>query len=456
MATHRGFVQSIEINLAAVAKVTVLHADASTGTYIIQDLDGDPERFNERLSKLAILRDAMNRAEPVEIEHSKIEQGEEITRAVRITRDALGPPGVLDQISGMVIELAVTSQNVAAAGAEMADRADVTLLADDLTTAPAYLDLQAPERLVASDQLDMLREAQEAGQTVRLVVTATARGEKRIVGVAVGDLGGGTFGRTAVTLNGFVETLGLIKDFAGEPGTFAHVRFTTAPPFTGPGNVVSTTPFTPELVDLLVPRNSLSYELFEAGLCETLRMRVSAVRRQPAEKTPTPDRAGAANAPGAANALAGVMIAPAAANPAPQALLVVFAAELVAPLASASRPVWVMVARESLDRDPEQDVYAEGVPSSDLAVQTLSDLNIPYAAEWEGLGCFNEGVYRFQFTLDSPFCVTVDGRKLRLHESDERGVKFAYACLDGDHIVKVRLDRWTCDKDFTMDVYRLR
>ena len=31
-------------------------------------IDGDPERFNERLSKLAVLRDAMNRAEPVEIE----------------------------------------------------------------------------------------------------------------------------------------------------------------------------------------------------------------------------------------------------------------------------------------------------------------------------------------------------------------------------------------------------
>ena len=222
MATHRGFVQSIQVDRAAVVTVVVVHADATLGTYIIQDLDGDPERFNERLSKLAVLRDAMNRAEPVQIEHQTIEQGEEIETAVRITRDALGPMGTLNQMSGMVAEIVVLVQNGVAASGDLHAQATVTLLAPDLSTVTAVLDLQAPERLAVSDQLDMLRDAQSSGATVRLVVTGST---PNIVSVAVGDSGesDGTSGQ-ATQVSGFVETLSLIKDFPSEAAIFAHVQ----------------------------------------------------------------------------------------------------------------------------------------------------------------------------------------------------------------------------------------
>ena len=91
MAITRGFVQAIEIGRAGLARIFLIQADGTAGIYVISDLDGDPERFNERLSKLGILRDAMSRAEPVEIEHSKGEGGETIDRAVRISRDSLAP-----------------------------------------------------------------------------------------------------------------------------------------------------------------------------------------------------------------------------------------------------------------------------------------------------------------------------------------------------------------------------
>ena len=215
--------------------------------------------------------------------------------------------------------------------------------------------------------------------------------------------------------------------------------FTTAPDFTGPGNSVSNAPFDPATIDLLVLRNSPNYELFETALRDKLRMRVQAASM----KTTRGNLAGTFNADSTSS------------GPQPT-LYVVFGAELVAPLASASRPVWVKVARESLDAGPEKETCADGVPSSDLTVSTLRDLQIPYAAEWKGVGCFNHGVYRFQFKLASPFCVAVDCRKLCLHDSDDPTVKFAYACLDGDHLVEITLEKWTCDQEFMFDCYRLR
>jgi hypothetical protein len=440
MATHRGFVQSIQIDRAAVATIVVVHADASIGTYIIQDLDGDPERFNERLSKLAILRDAMNRAEPVEIEHETIEQGEEIETAVRITRDAITPLSKLEQHSGIVVDLVVLGQNGVDAGGDVHCQATVTLLATDLSTFTAILDLQLPERLVVSDQLGMLRDAQNTGSSVRLVVSTVAEGTPTIVSVALGDAYGSDGGTGSATqISGFVETLSLIKDFPTESTVFAHVRFTTAPDFSGPGNSVSNAPFDPQTIDLLVARSSPAYDLFEVALRDKLRMRVLATQVQP----------GAGNAPG--------NVTLAAAGTAQAATYsIVSGAELVAPLASASRPVWVKVTRESLDCGPQTEMCADGVPSSDLTVSTLRDLKIPYAAQWEGIGCFNHGVYRFQFQLATPFTVTVDCKTLCLHDSSDPTVKFAYACLDGDHCVEICLEKWTCDQEFTFDAYRLR
>src|SRR5436190_22409278 len=52
-------------------------------------------------------------------------------------------------------------------------------------------------------------------------------------------------------------------------------------------------------------------------------------------------------------------------------LFISFGAELLAPLASASRGVWVEIRRESLDVGPERAYCATGTPSSDLTPQSL-------------------------------------------------------------------------------------
>jgi hypothetical protein len=258
-------------------------------------------------------------------------------------------------------------------------------------------------------------------------------------------------------------------------GNLALVEFTTAPPFSGSGNVVELDPFTPALKRLLVVQGSLEYDLFLAGLRDKLRMRVltgSEVGMQPggeghvvrpgdlthldSVRFASGLRATSAEAPAPAAASAPAAGASSTKPEPKQPMTLVRAAQLLTALASASRPVWIQIARQSLDEGPAGERCTAGLPSSDLSPMGLRDLHIPYTAEWVGHGCFNPGVYRLQFALTVEFDVFVDGKPLCVHASADRKAKFAHACLCGEHEVRIVLKGWTCKMVFQMDVYRIR
>jgi len=267
-------------------------------------------------------------------------------------------------------------------------------------------------------------------------------------------------------LDGFVESVGLSPARA-PMGNLALVEFTTAPPFSGAGNVVELNPFEPVLRRFLVVQGSLEYELFLAGLRDKLRMRVMSgpeVGRPPGGEQPpaptpappAPPREGAAP-PTMVRASTAAAAGTAAGASAPASkMTLVRSAQLLAPLASASRPVWIQISRQSLDHGPDGMKCTEGLPSNDLTPLGLRDLQIPYTAEWIGCGCFNHGVYRLQFDLAVEFEVSVDGKPLCVHASQDGKTRFAHACLDGEHCIRVVLCGWTCRAVFRMDVYRIR
>jgi len=469
MTTDRGFVQSIDVGRGGLVTVNVLLDDGTVAVYVISDLDGDPERFNERLSKLALLRDAMDRAEPVEIDHEAGDSGEEIDRAERITRDTLGDPAVAETVVGLVVGLLVHGQNQPGPTTELPDYAEVALLPPSGPSATYRIDLQIPERPTAGDQLQMVRDAYAQGSMIQLTVgAADGQGNQWVLEVASGNLSGGAGGGSGspTTVSGFVESLSLIPltlPPAFSSANLASVGFTTAPDFTGPGGTVDTSPYTPDLLELLVVEGSLTYLLFKAGLQDNLRMEVEATAVAPSDPNAPPNTtvdttvntptAPAPNEPAAPKATAPAETA----SPTGSAntTYLVSGAELLAPLASASRPVWIQIDRDMLDKGPDGDCVP-GVPSSDLTPQTLRDLGLPYTAVWRGLGCFNRGVYRFQLQPPAGVEIRLDDRCLCLYDADQAGVKFAYACIEGDHEVRVELEGWTCGADFGFDVYRLR
>lgn len=441
MPTVRGFVQQIEIGRAGLVRVFLIHADGSQGTYVIRDLDGDPERFNERLAKLGILRDAMNRAEPVEVEHiGDDDAGEVIDRVRRISRDDLTTRVDLNQAVGLVLDVTVTTENGIDADGERLDSATIRMLTTQLEGLLLRLVLQPPERGVALAQLDLLEEARRSGVLARVVFDRSDR-HLDIVGVAV-DV---TTDRSGVedgqVVDGFVESLGLLSAGVGL-GPFARVRFTTAPPFTGSGNTISMMTFEPQTLDLIVAKGSVNYELFEAGLRDNLRMRVEGSASLADGKDV--EKHSVAGALGAA-----------------EQVMLVTGCTLLAPFASASRPVWVKISRRSLDHGPDGSACTPGVPSSDLEPRTLRDLNLPYPAEWVGWACFNDGIYRFQFDVPTDFTITVDHEELCLfnatnEDGEESERRVAHACLGGHHEVRVAFDAWKCNYEFIMDVFQIR
>ena len=441
MANIRGFVQRIDIGRAGLVVVTLLHEDGSTANYRIPDLDADPERFNERLSKLGVLRDAMTRAEPVEIEFTQDDAAGArlIERVVRITRDTLDLPTPVHSVEGLVVGVSVFGENRAGSNGEKPDIAEVSLIVADETSKRLYIDLQIPERGVAAAQLDIVREAQHLGRPLRFSFQPESG---RITGVST-LASAGPF-KDPLIADGFVEAISHVESAAlsGDIG-IAVVRFITAPAFGGAGNYVPLEVHAPLVLSLYVFKGSPDYALIEAGLRDGLRMRVAIARLGLRD-----DRGDSANR---------------SVNRAPLDVDddgdagggVLLGAELLAPLASASRPVWIKISRRTLDHGPDGFACTEGVPSSDLAPSGLRDLRLPYPAAWVGVGCFNHGVYRFQLALGVEFEILVDDEPLCIHDGKE-GVKFAHACLGGEHEVHVKVQGWTCDHQFVMDVYRIR
>ena len=468
MPTLRGFVERLEVGRAGLAVASLLHDDGSQADYLLPDLDADPERFNERLSKLGLLRDAMSRAEPVEIEYSQDGEGgggapRSIDRVCRITRDMLAANGPTDRLTVMVVGIGLLADNRSGARAETSDRASVVTMTAAGVVAAYLLDLQLPERAVAGAMLQMLRDAQADGQPVTLVVDGKTQ---RIVGVESGGAGAALGPGNDTVVDGFVETVAIAPSLV-PMGNLAIIEFTTAPPFSAAGNVVPLLPFTPALTTLLVVQGSAEYDLFVAGLRDKLRMRVlmgaSVGRSGGGNDTPSKEVDG--NNAALPTPLRQPMNRLFSAVPAAptndgqastDAMHLVRATQLVAALASASRPVWIRIARQSLDLGPDGVACTDGLPSNDLSPQSLRDLRLPYTAEWAGWGCFNPGVYRLQFELGVEFEAFIDGKPLCLHPSDDGKVQFAHACLHDEHEVRVVLKRWTCNQVFRMDVYRIR
>lgn len=461
MATIRGFVEGLEIGRAGLVIAVVVTDDGARDSYQLPDLDADPERFNERLSKLGVLRDAMTACEPVEVEFVREGSANLIERVRRITRDSLVTSQATARVSGSVMGVAVTTRHGTGATGEAADMAVVVLMGGGAPQS-FQLDMQAPERQVAETQLDMLRNAQVSGETVSVDVVEK---DRRIVAVYSGDFGGtgGSSGQPAV-LDGFVESIGHSQL---AQGSLMAIELTTAPPFESSvaGNVVKLEPFAPSLVRLAVVRGSPEYALFEAALRDKLRVRVMTVEpRDRSDDSDTGIPVGREDATVGINESAGVglraeresFVLSDVREEGLGAVLLVRGAQLLHALASAGRPVWIQVQRRSLDVGPDPACTTDGLPSNDLTPRGLRDLALPYKAEWVGWGCFNHGVYRFQLSLETPFEIIIDDVPRCVHAGDDGKVQFAHACLDGEHEVRIVLNAWSCKQDFVMDVYRIR
>ncbi|WP_299964313.1 hypothetical protein [uncultured Roseobacter sp.] len=472
MPTVRGFVEKLGVGRAGLVEASVIQPNDARATYTIADLDADPERFNERLSKLAILRDAMDRAEPVEIDFTPDDNdGRSIEAVMRITRDALRNAQASAVTSGVIAVLGVQQQIETEAHREAVDRVGMFLLTGG---DPVYcqINLQGPERGTAQAMFEVASAAYAVGDVVT-VAYDTQRGDIRSI---VREHGQGVSGaEPQPAFSAFVEEIGHTQ-MQG----LMRVDITTAPDFQGDGNIVPPVPFTPERRTLGVIYQSAEYKLLEAALRDKLRVELMTTRPPqegdddglddlPRDDAPA-DRDDTASIEdrdtGRLNMarFAAAMDTPGRSTLASERRLpqddrsdiyMLRGVILQHALCSATRPVWIEVNRRALDVGPDAECV-EGLPSNDMRPQTLRDLNLPYQAAWIGHGCFNHGVYRLQVDTDREITILVDGEEICLHRDDRQGVIFGHACLEGDHTVQVVFKNWQCSAKFDIDVYRIR
>lgn len=461
MPVIRGFVEALEVGRAGLVTVIVMIEDGTTRNFTLADLDADPERFNERLSKLGLLRDALDRAEPIEIEFGDGDNDNtSIHRVRRLTRDALARPKSLSQTQGSIIGLALNLDNRTAPRAEIGDLASVILFVLGGGIERFYIPMQTPERDAAVVMVDLIRHAQMQGRGVTIVYDTQTR---HIATLDITSNSRGGDDRTPQTVSGYVESL--------EPTAFGDLvvaELTTAPAFDTDSNTVPMTPFDPQSYLIVLTHGSVDYALAEAALRDKLRLEVTGDlfdERQPDDNDSTPDDVGRGDVGVAAPAEPAAMIETMArarfstrqpvSELATTTVLLVWQVKLDAPLSSAARPVWIEIDRRALDVSPDASCV-EGLPSNDLRPLTLREVNLPYKAQWDGLACFNHGVYRFEMQIDTPFELKIDGEAVCVHQDQESGVWFAHACLDGDHTVCLTFEEWRCGSEFDMDVYRIR
>lgn len=481
-----GFVTQAFAGRAGLFEATLSPVNGGSAVRVqVSDLDGEPERFNERLTKVRLFSEALTCGEPVQVTYVPGEAGGyEVEDVRRLARNPVHPAAGVPESAfvGFVSELIVEeSRAVAGPGTpEAVKRADVVRvgLLDPVSGASqsANLVLQGPIGDASRAMLDVLRSAQAAGEPVSVRIRGSNVApdySSWIMQVDQVPIRG-----KETVVDGFVESIG-VQSAHGHP--FASVMLSTAPAFTS-DRILDPSPFTPLPVRFLTPLGAATLRLLETALGSGQRVRVAVI--------PSERRGGEGDTHIAAThtSVAGNV-----------GLLLASRVQLLAPLASASRPVWVRVRQESLSGPPVAECKFPS-PISDLSTHGVASLQVPHRAAWEGVGCFNGGVYRIQVTSPVRPTLFLDGKELgctlelpvpsdpsveeeaaeavpalayvgaRIRTADAntdggtasaartRGVSHVYsahACLCHCHTLRVEFAEWRCGYRFQLDVFKV-
>jgi hypothetical protein len=461
MTIERGFVRSIEARNDGWIEVVLVapHANDATRTLFLQNLDGDLKVVHGRLAKLALLRDALAQTLPVEVDVERSDDQGDLIEDVRIlrTRSIAGGKGNW-WITGHVIGLTIRERGPESAATPYTDEADdalVAVLQDDGSVGSYQIDLQRRYEATGHAMVQMLAEARRTRRTVRLHIHARLKDEKQ-------DLGGVIVGTAWPTLEtshldeeiAFIDRIGQRYESldTGMPKDSVErvtVKFTTAPDQHPEGDISENGSFVPEAKQAWVHQESVLLPRLMAALREGLQVKLGLLDGE------------------------------------------IHAVEVISPLGSAAKPIWITFAGKTLCEDPSGPCVNE--PTTAPPSQAMLD-GIPRAVSWKGQAYFNKGIWRFaiyssdsvELKLDDKTpCVEVVGAEAGPSASydtsssytrdpsmlrDNRGYlvanaitrdrkpsgTLAHCYLDGLHDVEVIVRGKTCGSPFKALIYRIR
>lgn len=387
MATYRGFVKSIQVRDDGWVEFVLqaVHAGNTTEIFFIRDLDGDVDVAHKRLAHLSLLRDALARILPVEVEYQADNKlGNVVEDLTVYPRPSIDGRWGTRRIEGTIIGLSIFEFSPMYDTTPYKDEADLTsiiLLTDTGTIEHILLDLQRPDPMTAQAMLGLLREAFRTRRPVAVRVTDTFRSDQkaRKAKETESDLPPGYIQacewltipeETLDYLYAFIERLGQRYESyeTAEAAALSHIKvvYTTVPGQTPEGDVSDNGAFDPQTSEAWVHMNSPLFARIEVALHERLQVKLGLKDAH------------------------------------------IHEVELVGHLGSAARPIWIEVNR-SLLRPEEATSLCQNVPTIQNPV--AEDFNqIPISVSWRGHAYFNEGIWRFVIRSLAQHKLLVDGK----------------------------------------------
>ncbi len=458
MATYRGFVESIQVRDDGWVEFVVqaVHAGNTKQIFFIEDLDGKIETAHKRLAQLSILRDALARVLPVEVEYREKNEKQHVVEDLTVFHrpSMVGRKGTR-RILGTVIGMSIAEFGPSSGVSPYLDRPDqaaITLLDEGGAIEQVVLDLQRPDPMTGHAMLGLLREAFRTRRPIAVLVTEEIKGDKstgdaKAAAGAPGSWPGIIQACEWVTVpkesldyvHAFIERLGQRYESYEEDGALqlscVRVVYTTAPGQTPEGDVSDNHTFTPTTLEALVHGDSPLLTRLETALRDRLQVKLGLSTTR------------------------------------------VHEVELVGHLGSAARPVWIEVNRCVI---PPEEIRVLCVNEPTIQSPVAEDLDsTPRCISWCGKAYFNEGIWRLVVHTPSPCKVLIDGEaccrnaseKRLLSESWEDLTSKAFSNIDvvprsstiqchaylkGVHEVELILSGRACAQPFQFLAYRIR
>jgi hypothetical protein len=459
MATLRGFVETIEVRGDGWCSIALdaVNAGNTLQTFFIPNLDGDLTQNNKRLGQLSLLRDALARVLPVEIDYtSSADQGNLIDDVIIHPRPSLDArPGTVT-VDGVVIGLSVNElwpQSDSSPYLDAPDVANVIVLTDAGDVQGLLLDLQRPDPLTAQAEFRMLRMAYRSRRPVQLLVSAADPGQAGQPSAAAGaketntaaakpsdtQTGGGYIQATRFValpesdlsyVYAFLERLGQRYESYNSTAApaISHVKvvYTTAPGQTPEGDVSDNGSFTPQRLTAWVPDDSPLLVRLDTALRNNLQVKLGlpVVQAQGDNAQTNPVEPGQ-----------------------------IHEVELVSHMGSAARPIWIVEECKFTACD-SGDASCTNVPTVQ-GPGAASFTSVAHSMSWHGKGYFQEGIWRF--ILGTGICgeIKIDGKTICCSKPDQPNL-LEHAYLKGLHCVEIELCGVTCASAFTIQIYRIR
>lgn len=443
MATFRGLVQTLQIRNDGWVEVIVqaVHANNTPQILFIKDLDGDIAMAHKRLGQLSLLRDAITRILPVEIDYETDEaQGNLISDVMVHPRPSIAGHTFGLSIQGTVIGISISELGPLSGlypYTDAPDIAGITLLKDDGTIVVLQLDLQREEALTMHAMLALLQKAHQNRRPVKILTAGdgsrTGNLENNLSSSHETSIDKSSYiiGCEWVTItesmldycHAFIESIGQRYESYDsiDPAALSEVRvvYTTAPAQTPEGDISENGSFLPETQVAWVHDDSPLFKLLQKALKKGLQVQLGLLEDH------------------------------------------IHEVDVCCHLGSASRPIWVCINQSFMQENCESS--CNNTPTIQaLSSSSLTEMSLSLC--WKGKGYFNEGIWRFKVSTSGRYELKLDGKlpccaqpvEDCTCEKNDSTVALNHVYLKGMHAVDLTLYNQKITDPFSFLAYRIR